>query len=252
MPFTLSHPALVLPLIGRKSLRFSAMGLIIGSVAPDFESFIRFDEQKVYSHTWAGAFWFDLPLGLVITFLFYFLVSEVLIANLPIALGKKLTRSLSDERNKISVDKFPMLCVSLLIGILSHLLWDAFTHFNLVNPGMNTATIHLWNTYLHNILQDVSSLVGFLIVVIYVVRLPASMNDLQTVPVIKKLLFWILFSIIALIIGYIAYIHNTRAWSIEKPVNLILRIYIGMAACIWSLLVVCGIYKLSMPVKKAL
>ena len=67
MPFTLAHPAIVLPLAAKK-LRMSATGLVIGSMVPDFEYFIRMRTESKYSHTLAGLFWFDLPLGLLLCF----------------------------------------------------------------------------------------------------------------------------------------------------------------------------------------
>ena len=72
MPFTFSHPAIVLPLLNRNKSRilFSSTGLVIGSIIPDFESFIRFDQHKQYSHTWLGIFWFDLPLAILFSFIF--------------------------------------------------------------------------------------------------------------------------------------------------------------------------------------
>ena len=69
MPFTFAHPAIVLPLLKKKYSRyFSATGLIVGSMAPDFEAFIGFRKEKIYSHNWLGVFWFDLPLALIIAF----------------------------------------------------------------------------------------------------------------------------------------------------------------------------------------
>jgi len=41
MPFTFSHPAIVLPLATLRRQWISATGLIIGSITPDFEYFIR-------------------------------------------------------------------------------------------------------------------------------------------------------------------------------------------------------------------
>ncbi|SEF46838.1 protein of unknown function [Flavobacterium urumqiense] len=39
MPFTFSHPAIILPFLKNKKL--SATALIIGSMSPDFEYFFR-------------------------------------------------------------------------------------------------------------------------------------------------------------------------------------------------------------------
>lgn len=70
MPFTFSHPAIILPLTSSKRQWFSATGLVIGSMTPDFEYFIRMKVQSDFSHTLPGLLWFDLPLGLLLSFIY--------------------------------------------------------------------------------------------------------------------------------------------------------------------------------------
>ena len=57
MPFTFSHPALILPLKYFPNKWFSLTGLVIGSLTPDFEYFLRMRIKSVYSHTLEGIFW---------------------------------------------------------------------------------------------------------------------------------------------------------------------------------------------------
>lgn len=83
MPFTFSHPAIVLPLAFLPKKIISITGLIIGSLTPDFEYFIRMKLSSEYSHTISGVFLFDLPLGIILTFLFHGIVRNKLIDNLP-------------------------------------------------------------------------------------------------------------------------------------------------------------------------
>jgi hypothetical protein len=54
MPFTFSHPAIILPLKYFKKKWFSLTGLVIGSMTPDFEYFVRMRIQSNYSHTIEG------------------------------------------------------------------------------------------------------------------------------------------------------------------------------------------------------
>ena len=54
MPFTLSHPALVLPLNLLPKKWFSITGLVIGSMAPDLQAFFTDDADKTQTHTWWG------------------------------------------------------------------------------------------------------------------------------------------------------------------------------------------------------
>lgn len=58
MPFTFSHPAIILPFKYLPNRWISMTGLIIGSLTPDFEYFIRMKIESYYSHTNAGLFLF--------------------------------------------------------------------------------------------------------------------------------------------------------------------------------------------------
>ena len=69
MPFTFSHPALVLPLNYLPKRWFSLTALVVGSMMPDLEAFLRFKSEKNVTHTWDALFWFCLPLGLLIILL---------------------------------------------------------------------------------------------------------------------------------------------------------------------------------------
>jgi len=91
MPFTFSHPALVLSLTG-KSRPLSSNGLIIGSLTPDFEFFLRMSTHSHYSHTLSGLFWFDIPLGILLAFVFHNIVRDSLFDNLTAFLQARLKR----------------------------------------------------------------------------------------------------------------------------------------------------------------
>src|SRR3954466_10416451 len=88
MPFTFSHPAIVLPLLKKRHL-FSATALIIGSMTPDFESFILVTDIKIFSHYWIAVLLMDVPLGLALMFLFHGVIRDPLIANLPAPLEER-------------------------------------------------------------------------------------------------------------------------------------------------------------------
>ena len=81
MPFTFSHPAIILPLNYLSKKWFSITGLVIGSLSPDFEYFIRMKIESNYSHTFWGIFYFDLPLGIMLTFIFHNIVKNELFEN---------------------------------------------------------------------------------------------------------------------------------------------------------------------------
>jgi hypothetical protein len=132
MPFTLFHPALVLParyLPAKWKRYFSVTGLITGSVAPDFEKFIQMRGGNIYSHTLAGAFGFDLPMSVLLAFLFHVVVKDTLITYLPTA--ALIARfSVYKHRHWQPKRHYVLVLMSMLIGIFSHLVLDSATHAN--------------------------------------------------------------------------------------------------------------------------
>ena len=128
MPFTFSHPAIVLPLTYLSKRWFSLTGLVIGSLTPDFEYFFRMRIQSKYSHSIDGLFWFDLPLGILLTFIFHNLVRDSLLQNLPIGFKSRFSGFKHLDWNVYFKRKWFVVITSILIGAASHILWDSFTH----------------------------------------------------------------------------------------------------------------------------
>jgi len=59
MPFTLAHPAAIVPLYKIFKGRLSLTGLIIGSIVPDTEYAVNTVTRSVISHTTKGIFYYD-------------------------------------------------------------------------------------------------------------------------------------------------------------------------------------------------
>ena len=124
MPFTLAHPAAVLP-FARTKLVFSA--LIAGALAPDVGYFLSFTSGHAESHSLAGLLWFCLPSGLLILLLFQKLLKRPLLALFPASHQARLYPYAQGFRFA-PVSRFGLILLSLLIGSSTHLLWDSFTH----------------------------------------------------------------------------------------------------------------------------
>jgi len=124
MPFTLAHPAAVLPL--RRSTQLDFAALVIGSLTPDFGYYLLMPEMRLETHSFAGSLAICLPVGLILVLLFQALkrpLCEALPqphrgALLPLALQPAPLKPRALLRTAASV----------LLGIWTHLLWDAFTH----------------------------------------------------------------------------------------------------------------------------
>ncbi|MBD0254467.1 MAG: DUF4184 family protein [Cytophagales bacterium] len=126
MPFTFSHPAIVLPFKHWRPKWFSATGLITGSVAPDFLYFIEMDGRADFGHTLAGIFFFDLPFSCLLAIVFHRWVRNPFLLHLPAPLDRKYAGHL-DFRFPVYLRKhWPVFVLSVLLGAISHIGWDYF------------------------------------------------------------------------------------------------------------------------------
>jgi hypothetical protein len=179
MPFTPAHPAIVLPLIYLPRKWISMTALIIGSVIPDAEAYLRMYSEKGLSHSWTGFFLFGIPFGLLLAFVFHNIVRDPLINNLPSFLQKKFLKFKEFNWNRGFVKNWPVVFISLIIGGASHFLWDSFSHFDgwlFKNyPGLR-GNIFLFDRELEipYLIQYISSLIGVIIILIFIIRLPSS------------------------------------------------------------------------------
>lgn len=176
MPFTLAHSAAVLPFF--RSRYFSITGLVVGSMAPDFEYFIRMNVKGIYSHTLWGLLYFNIPVSIALAFLFHEVVKYRLIDSLPTFLQSRF----QDIRRfdfKSNFKAHPLVFIySCLLGAITHIFWDSFTHngrwfvthLSMIYEGrfvtVNGVHYPLWYA-----LQHISTYVGLLILMIYVLRI---------------------------------------------------------------------------------
>ncbi len=126
MPFTLAHSAAALP-FRRSHLIFSAV--VIGTLAPDFEYFLRLAPSGRFGHTLWGCIVFTLPVAFIVLWLFHELVKRPAIALCPRAIQTRLPRR-ARRFEFWGFTRTALILLSLLVGIVTHLLWDSFTHPN--------------------------------------------------------------------------------------------------------------------------
>lgn len=228
MPFTFSHPAIVLPLKYLPKRLVSMTGLIIGSMAPDFEYFIRMKVESIYSHTVMGMLWFDLPLGLILAFLYHNIIRNSLIDNLPFQLKKRLYGFKKFEWTNYFQKNFIVVFLSLLIGISSHILWDSFTHrsgyFVILIPDLSYVTT-LFNFQLpfYKILQHLSSLIGGIVVLLCIWKMPV----VKLVPKQKIHKYWVIVFLVLLSTLLVKSIVNHGIHFYEVPIICITGTMIG-------------------------
>jgi hypothetical protein len=120
MPFTLAHPAAVLPL-RRAGLPLTAM--VAGSAVPDLPQLAHFSRARDLSHSLLGVVTIDLAMGLVAVALWYVVFRRPLVDLAPDPWRTRLSETVTLS------PRTWLLCVpGVIVGAVTHVAWDAFTH----------------------------------------------------------------------------------------------------------------------------
>jgi hypothetical protein len=171
MPFTLSHPAAVIPI--RRYGILSA--LVVGSIAPDILYFIPRVQQSAYGHTLPGLFFFCLPWGLAALWLFHTFLKRPLISLFPVSQQMKLL-PVAEGFSFFPLAQFAKIIGSILLGAASHITWDSFTH----NSGWMVEQFGFLRKHIiiasrlqigiYDVLQYASSVIGMVLIGYYYFR----------------------------------------------------------------------------------
>ncbi len=209
MPFTFSHPALIIPFKRIPAKYVSMTGLVVGSVAPNFEKFIKLSSGNIYSHTFWGIFWFNLPLALALAFIFHLVVRNPLINNLPAFFRKRLLQYTSFNWTSRFRQNPAVVASSIVFSTFLHIVLDSFTHegasntylfpilleFITVSPfGFKEPISMMWVAVIGHAL----SLAGLLYIFYTFVLLPTQ--PVQAKDGVTLLKFWVLVFTVALAI----------------------------------------------------
>ncbi|WP_153796742.1 DUF4184 family protein [Foetidibacter luteolus] len=210
MPFTPAHVSAVIPLKNIKSGQLSFTALAIGSMVPDYEYFVRMTLYGHYGHTLPGIFLFDIPLGLFLYVLYHAIVRKPLITHLPQSLYLRFCFAYNFNWIAYIQKHFLIVLLSLLLGTLTHFIWDGFTHdeeYYLATQLrflLHKFNIAGYSVPLYNILQGFSSILGMAILYCFIKRLPKYNGSRQKHQTIGK--FWVLVFAIGVIAGSIRWL----------------------------------------------
>ena len=176
MPFTLAHPAAILPLRGTRLLRTAP--LIIGAVTPDMPYYLPSGGSgrplRLETHTWFGSFTLDLAIGLVLLAAIVLLRDPLTVLLPPRARWLCLTAL---ERFRGLSAEWLLAPVAIVIGVWTHLLWDSFTHTDgwavrHIPALSDPVTIGWYSGELYHVLQYLSSAAGLAILALWYRRVP--------------------------------------------------------------------------------
>ena len=184
MPFTISHAAAVLPLRGFGKFRLPLAALMIGSMSPDFAYFLPGDLERVDTHSIAGVFWFSWPVSIGLWLLFVRVLEQPTRALLPDGWHARFVPS--DQA--LTLQTLTLASIAVILGALTHLLWDSFTHRGTLMvkllPALHAVAFHYhgWRVRWFVVLQHLSTIVGLLLLVIWAWRLPPTLSFPRAFP----------------------------------------------------------------------
>lgn len=223
MPFTFAHPAIILPFGKLKHPSLLMSALVIGSITPDFEYFIRMKLTGRFGHTLPGMFLLDLPVAIVLALIFHQVVKGPLIDNLPLYFKSRLMDLRQFSLLKYLSLQYHYFIISLIIGIASHIVWDSFTHSHeffverfeflkfAISVGFVKMPLYRW-------LQHISTAVGFLAIGMVFHKRPTDVCNGAT-----SIKFWLMIPVFMLIF------FSLRAWfGFEYYGDVIVTVISGM------------------------
>ena len=216
MPFTLAHPAAVMPLRRLKWLQ--PMALIVGSMIPALPYFLPSRILRLFqvwdTHSFEGSFVWDIPLGLLV-------LGAILVLRYP------LTALLTDRARWVSLrvaQKFTarpfnwvLAIPSLLVGSWTHILWDSFTHTRgwvVQRVSALSAPVSLFGFYtgeVCHILQYASSVFGLIVLAYWYRQVAAEApKNVSTseVPLPARLLLLTVVIVAACVVGSVQAYHT--------------------------------------------
>jgi hypothetical protein len=160
VPYAIAHPAAAIPLhrlLGRHSV---PSALVIGSIIPDAWYFVPF-LGRADTHR-ADGLLYCLPLGLLVYLLFHLLLKRPLLDLAPLGVAARLR-----EWACAGLPRVPWIAVlaSLVVGVLAHQAWDAFTHKGMLTrawPALNATVLERpgYGITVYVLLQHLSTLAG--------------------------------------------------------------------------------------------
>ncbi|MFT0213006.1 DUF4184 family protein [Pseudomonas sp. F1_0610] len=168
MPWTLAHPAAVIPIrLITKKLPLPA--LIIGSLTPDAGYYIKAFAFANQAHTWVGLVSHCLPVGLVLLIIIL-LLRQAFLVLLPATHRLALSATYANAP-KLSGSYIFCVMLALVLGAATHIIWDSFTHAS-SDLLSKEIMFYLQDRAIrwYNLLQFASSLLGTLVLVSYYIR----------------------------------------------------------------------------------
>jgi hypothetical protein len=139
---------------------------MIGSMAPDFGYFFSYEASRAVTHSFLGLFIFAWPVGLFVWLFYVRILEKATITLLPDAWHARFART-----EAITPALVGRASIAIVLGALTHILWDSFTHRGtfVTNafPALLGATPGIGWLPLYHFLHALSSVVGLVILALW-------------------------------------------------------------------------------------
>ena len=142
--------------------------MVLGSMSPDSEYFLRGKPYGEIGHTFIGFVVFNLPIVVIVYLLSKTCIHRTLFSHLPSILQDTYSQKTSSAR----LLKVFVFLYSALFGMITHVVWDSFTHlkgFMVRNLSILTYTVHTFdfNIPIFKFLQHGGTIVGIIAIIGY-------------------------------------------------------------------------------------
>ena len=180
MPFTPSHLAAALPFAKTPLL---PAALAIGTITPDLFFYVPIGISRSFSHSWLGVFTLDIAVGVLVFLLWQLVFRRPVVDFAPLWVRQRVGRSEWMPTGRLrGLRLVALLLASVLIGLLTHVIWDSATHDG---PFVHLVPV-LFEQFgplrLFKWLQHISTVVGLLAVAIFVVWWRRTAPVLEPAP----------------------------------------------------------------------
>lgn len=240
MPFTFAHPAAVIRLQDKSPRYFDSTALILGSMAPDFEYFLRFKAKATIGHTLGGFFYFNLPMILIVALVWHYIIKKPFILSIPSPFRKYFSCLLVNKWNLKTFKSLIIFIISGIIGMCTHVLWDSFTHrygFFVMRIPILSKSIEIIGTQIpiYKIIQHGSTLIGFGIIFLYLyLKSHKTKTILPRVSLLKQCIYWILVLLVSFGVVIIRAIYTLENISLSYYGIYIVSFISGLFIAIFS------------------
>jgi hypothetical protein len=201
MPWTFAHPAAVLPLRTFHRLPFGA--LVVGSLSPDIGYYFGAFGFAAVAHTLPGIIYICLPTAIALMMILRALHKPV--AGLLPYPHRQAVLALPPFLWPTSLHAAGFVCLAIVIGAMTHIIWDSFTH----PAGFFVANIRAMRAISFNVpgrdflrfevLQYVSTIVGAIVLIVAYQRVSRRAALVSVAPHESDAWRYALFGIIAVI-----------------------------------------------------